>query len=132
MLRFTVGLLGGNSGVQFRSKELPHYTVAGYQADIAPGAWGNLHEQYGRRRLVDGWTGKGEKAVNLRDFNEMEIITRGLRVIIKVNGIITTDYTETDASVPREGVIALQLHDHELMEVQFTNIRIKPLKAAQE
>ena len=132
VLRFTVGLLGGNSGMQFRSRELPHFTVAGYQADIAPGAWGNLHDQYGRRRLVDGWTGKGEKAVDLRDFNEMEVIAQGLRVIIKVNGVVTADYTETEASVPREGILALQLHDHELMEVQFTNIRIKTLKETQK
>lgn len=131
VLRFTVGLRGGNSGMQFRSKEYPGYSVAGFQADIAPLAYGNLHEQYGRQRLVDGWTGKGEEAVNLRDFNDMEIIAQGPRVIIKVNGITTVDYTETDASVPLEGIIALQLHDHELMEVLFTNIRIKPLKSGQ-
>jgi len=132
VLRYTVGLLGGNSGVQFRSQEYTQYTVAGYQADIARLAFGSLHEQFGRRRLVDGWTGKGEHAVNLRDFNDMEIIAKGPRIIIKVNGVVTTDYTETDASVPRAGIIALQLHDHELMEVLFTNIRIKELRTAKE
>lgn len=132
VLRYTVGLLGGNSGMQFRSKEYPGFTVAGYQADIARLAFGSLHEQFGRRRLVDGWTGKGENAVNLRDFNDMEVIAKGPHIIIKVNGVVTVDYTETTPSIPQEGIIALQLHDHELMEVWFTNIRIKPIKTAKE
>ncbi len=130
VLRFSVKLApGGNSGVQFRSEELPRYEVAGYQADVVANGWGNLHEQNGRRRLVDGWTGKGEKAVNLNDWNEMEVSAKGPRIVIKVNGTTTVDYTETDASRPRSGIIALQLHKGDAMEVRFTNLRIRPVKA---
>ncbi len=131
VLRFSVRLVSGNSGVQFRSQALPGFMVAGYQADVVPLGWGNLHEQNGRRKLVDGWTGKAEGAVNLKDWNEMEVEARGSHIILRTNGLVTADYTETDPDRPRSGVIALQLHQGEPMEVQFTNLRIKPLTPAE-
>lgn len=127
IMRFSVKLVSGNSGVQFRSQQLPGFEVAGYQADVVDKGWGNLHEQNGRGRLVDGWTGKAEKCVNLKDWNEMEIEARGPRIILRANGVVTADYTESDPKVPREGVIALQLHRGEPMEVHFANLRVKPL-----
>ncbi len=130
ILRFSVKFVSGNSGVQFRSRELPNLEVAGYQVDIVPLGWGNLHEQNGRRRLVDGWTKKAELAVNLKDWNDMEVEARGRRIILKTNGVITADYVEADENVPLTGIIALQLHRETLMEVQFTNIRIKLLDAS--
>jgi type 1 glutamine amidotransferase len=130
-LRFSVKLISGNSGVQFRSQELPHFEVAGYQADIVPLGWGNLHEQNGRRRLVDGWSKKGEYAVNPADWNDMSVEARGRRIIIKANGMITADYTEADESKPLTGIIGLQLHRDTFMETRFTNIRIKPLDPSQ-
>ena len=127
VLRYEIRLVRGNSGVQFRSRQLPDYEVAGYQADAAPKAWGNLHEQNGRRRLVDGWWHKGEFNVDLSGWNEQEITAQGDHIVLKLNGVVTADYTEKDSSVPRTGIIALQLHDDPNMEVHFTNIRIKPL-----
>ena len=127
VLRFSVKFVSGNSGVQFRSRALPDFEVAGYQADVVPLGWGNLHEQNGRSRLVDGWTGKAEKAVNLKDWNEMEVEARGSHIILRTNGVVTADWTETDPSGAKSGIIALQLHRGEPMEVRFTNIRIKPL-----
>lgn len=127
VLRWSVKLVLGNSGVQFRSEELPKFEVAGYQADIVLNGWGNLHEQNGRRRLVDGWTGKAAKAINPKDWNDMEVVAKGPHITIKVNGVVTADYTEADASRPKSGVIALQLHKGEPTEVWFTNVRIKRL-----
>ena len=128
VLRFSVKLgRGSNSGVQFRSRELPDFEVAGYQADIVMLGWGNLHEQNGRRRLVDGWTGKGETVANPSDWNDMEVTAKGPNITIRLNGLTTAEYTETDASRPRDGIIALQLHRGEPTCVEFTNIRIKPL-----
>ena len=127
VLRFSVKLISGNSGVQFRSEALPNFEVAGYQADAVPLGWGNLHEQNGRRKLVDGWTGKAEKAVNLKDWNEMEVQARGSRIILRTNGVVTADWTETDPAGAKSGIVALQMHRGEPMEVWFTNIRIKPL-----
>ena len=130
-LRFSVKFISGNTGVQFRSQELPHLEVAGYQADIVPLGWGNLHEQNGRRRLVDGWSKKAESVVNLRDWNDMEVEARGRRIVMKTNGVITADYTETDESRPLTGIIALQLHRDTLMETRFTNIRVKSTEPSQ-
>lgn len=128
VLRFSVRLgRGSNSGVQFRSQELPDFEVGGYQADIVMLGWGNLHEQNGRRRLVDGWTGKGETVANPSDWNDMEVTAKGPNITIRLNGLTTAEYTETDVSRPRNGIIALQLHRGEPTRVEFTNIRIRPL-----
>ncbi|NLX20971.1 MAG: DUF1080 domain-containing protein [Phycisphaerae bacterium] len=130
ILRYSVNLVSGNSGVQFRSLEWPDYEVAGYQADVVlPFGWGNLHEQNGRRKLVDGWTGKADRNVQ-PGWNDMEVIAQGPRVILKTNGVVTADWTETDADVPKAGIVALQLHGGDPMEVQYTNIRIKPIPSA--
>lgn len=125
VLRFSTKLPKGNSGVQFRSQELDNYEVAGYQADTVVGGWGNLHEQNGRARLVDGWKGKGEFAVNPKDWVDMEVEAKGPHIIIRTNGVVTADYAEAAADKPKSGIIALQLHRGDPMEVYFTNIRIK-------
>jgi len=39
-LRLDYRLVGGNSGIQFRSKELPEWDTSGYQADMEDGASG--------------------------------------------------------------------------------------------
>ncbi|UCD28169.1 MAG: ThuA domain-containing protein, partial [Planctomycetota bacterium] len=128
ILRLSVKVVSGNSGIQFRSQELSDFDVAGYQADAAlSGGWGNLHDLHGRGKLVDGWQGKSEKVVNLNDWNEMEVEARGRHIKIKVNSLITADWIETDPDRSKTGVIALQLHSGKPMEVQFTNIRIKEL-----
>ncbi len=131
VLRFSVKLISGNTGVQFRSQELPGFEVAGYQADVVPLGWGNLHEQNGRGRLVDGWSRKAQDAVNLTDWNDMSVEARGRRIVIRTNGAVTADYTEADESKPLTGIIALQLHRESLMESRFTNIRIRPLDPSQ-
>ncbi len=127
VLRCDLRVVRGNSGVQFRSRELPDFEVAGYQADAAVKAWGGLHEQNGRRRLVDGWTGKGELNADYFGWNELEVTARGDRIILKLNGVVTADYVEKGPAAPRSGIVALQLHDDPDMEVHFTNIRIRPL-----
>jgi len=127
ILRIKAKLVSGNSGVQFRSKVTDTYDVGGYQADVVLKGWGNLHEQYGRRKLVDGWKGKSEFNIDPDGWNDMEVIARGPHVTIKVNGVVTAEWTETQPDVPRTGVIALQLHQGGPMEVRYTDIRIKPL-----
>lgn len=131
VLRFEVKFISGNSGVQFRSQELPDFEVAGYQADVVPLGWGNLHEQNGRRRLVDGWTGKAEKAAKLNDWNEMEVEAHGPHIVLRTNGVVTADFTESEPAGTKSGIIALQMHRGEPMEVWFRNIRIKPVNQPQ-
>ena len=133
ILRFSAKYVSGNSGVQFRSKAHPNFEVSGYQSDIVlPSGWGNLHEQDGRRRLVDGWTGKADRAVSGKDWNEMEIEARGPHILLRTNGVVTADWTEKDPAGARDGIIGLQLHRDDPMEVQFTNIRVKMLKSVEK
>ncbi len=128
ILKVDIKLINRNSGVQFRSKVLPHYTVRGYQADATRGkAWGNLHgENTGRRVIIDGWTGKGQTVVRPAKWNHYEIYCMGDHIKLTLNGLVTVD---TQDDMVREGVIAFQLHRGRPMSVAFRNIKIKPLKA---
>ena len=128
ILKIDIKLSNRNSGVQFRSKALSKYAVRGYQADATQGkAWGNLHgENTGRRVIVDGWTGKGEKVVRSGEWNHYEIYCKGEHIKLTLNGLVTVDTHDT---MFRTGVIAFQLHRGQPMNVAFRNIKIKSLGA---
>ena len=131
ILRYSVRLRNHNSGVQFRSRTFPQNVVKGYQADIAAEWYGSLYEEGGTRGvLANGFIGKAEKVVVVDGWNDMLIRAEGPRITITLNGVKTVDYTETvPAAQPARGVIALQLHQGEPMEVRFRDIRLKPLPA---
>lgn len=71
------------------------------------------------------------------EWNEMEIVCRGSKVKVKHNGctVINADFSELTepigkydfpySEIPKEGLIGVQNHGHELW---FRNIRIKELK----
>lgn len=134
VLRYSVRLVNHNSGVQFRSQRFADFVVKGYQADIADRWYGSLYEEgLGRGILADGFAGKGEKVARIDGWNDMVVKAVGDRITIKLNGLTTVDFTETDPNRPRSGVIALQLHAGPPMEVRFRDIRIRPLaRAAKE
>ena len=124
-LRVEMKLRNHNSGIQFRSERLPNWVVRGYQADAAQdNYWGNVYEEKGRGTLVDGWKGKGEKAVKLDGWNEYEILCDGDHIRLTLNGTVTADFHD---SARPEGIIAFQLHRGPAMEVYFRNVRIKVL-----
>ncbi|MBI5283101.1 MAG: DUF1080 domain-containing protein [Candidatus Solibacter usitatus] len=127
ILRADVKLRNHNSGIQFRSEELPEWVVKGYQADMAQGNWwGGVYEEKGTRGImVNGWKGKAEKVVKGDDWNTVEIYCKGEQIRITVNGLVTAELKD---SVKLNGIIALQLHAGPPMEVRFRNIRIKELK----
>ena len=60
-LRLQFRIVGGNSGVQYRSKEVNKWIVGGYQADFdGAGVWaGTLYEERGRGVLAK----RGNKVV---------------------------------------------------------------------
>ncbi|HVN05289.1 MAG TPA: DUF1080 domain-containing protein [Bryobacteraceae bacterium] len=125
ILRAEMKLRNLNSGIQFRSERVHDWVVRGYQADAAEdNYWGNLYEEKGRGTLVDGWKGKGEKAVKLKGWNDYEILCDGDHIRLTLNGMVTADIHD---SARREGIIALQLHRGPPMEVYVRNIRIKVL-----
>lgn len=129
-LKFSVKLRNNNTGVQFRSRAFDDFVVKGYQADIAPKAFGSLFEQGGPRRvLADGWKDKGEKYAVLDGWNEMTVRAVGPKITITLNGLTTVDYEEAQPGAqPSRGVIALQLHDGEAMEVRYRDIKLQPLE----
>jgi hypothetical protein len=129
-LRFEIKLRNHNSGVQFRSKRLPDWVVTGYQADASEAgdhsAWGNFYEEKGRGRNLmknpdEGWL-KAKSVVRTGDWNQYEVVARGHRVILRLNGVetINQEVDKTDA-----GVIAIQCHMGVPMEVQVRSIRLK-------
>ena len=129
ILKAQAKLRNHNSGIQFRSEEVPglRWAVRGYQADMAENNyWGCIYEERGKRGvMVNGWKDKAEKVVKLKDWNDLELLCDGDHINLKVNGLETADLHD---SVKLDGIIALQLHKGPPMQVYFRNMEIKVLK----
>lgn len=127
VLRTEVKLRNHNSGIQFRSEQLPDFVVKGYQVDMAQGNWwGGIYEERGKRGvMVNGWKSKAERVVKADDWNTVEISCQGPKIEVRVNGLITAELHD---DLKLSGILALQLHTGPPMEVRFRNIRIKELK----
>lgn len=124
----------GNSGIQFRSKRVENsHEVSGYQADVADGWWGKLYDE-ARRNKVLAAPRPEDLAAALKpgDWNEYEILAVGSKITLRLNGKTMVEYTEQDESIPRSGIIAVQIHSGGPMEVQFRDIRIRDLKTQQK
>jgi hypothetical protein len=149
-LRLKFRIVGGNSGIQYRSKEVKKWVISGYQADFDGGnGWtGSLYEEKGRGVLAKRGnkievTAKGKKkktgtttpakdivaSVKKEGWNDYTIIAKGNHLIQKVNGKISIELVDNqEARRAMEGLLALQLHAGPPMLVQFKDIRIKILK----
>lgn len=125
---------GDNAGVQFRSERIPnHHEVIGYQCDIGrmqdKPIWGWLYDESRRRKFLTEADPAKLKAVLKPDgWNQLTIRCVGPRVQIWVNGLQTTDYTETDDKIARQGLFGLQIHSGPPAEAAYRKIRIKELK----
>ena len=151
-LRLEFKIVGGNTGMQYRSKEVGKWVIGGYQADFdAAGHWaGTLYEEKGRGMLAkrgqkvvvpDGEQARRSSARRLprrtssprsrrKTGTSYTIIAQGNHLVQKLNGITTVDLTDDDPKKrAAKGLLALQLHAGPPMTVQFRNIRIKKLKA---
>lgn len=128
-IEFEVKLRNGNSGVQFRSERLPDGAVRGYQADIAEGkGWGSLHgERLPGGLIMDGWQGKAEHGVR-PGWNHVAVYCRGHHIRIAVNRRVMTDVRDPGAL---RGVFALQLHRGPPMRVEYRNLKLRRLRAAE-
>ena len=146
-LRLKFRIVGGNSGIQYRSKDNGNWVVGGYQADFdADGKWaGILYEERGRGILAQrgnqvvinadgskedvGKTAEEQTildAIKKEDWNDYRIIAKGNHLIHEINGNVTVDVTDhEEAKRAMSGVLALQLHAGPPMLVQFKDIEIK-------
>lgn len=154
-LRLQYKIIGGNSGIQYRSKVLEQGEfgpiVGGYQADFEAGKTysGILYEERGRGILakrgektvvkpdeagkakveVTGSVGDSESIqskIKNEDWNDYVVIAKGNHLQHFINGAQTVDVTdESPEKAAKSGVLALQIHAGPAMTVQFRNIRIK-------
>lgn len=123
----------GNSGVQFRSSRVPDSTaVVGYQADLGQKYWGCLYDEHRRRKILAAAPPELADVLRKDGWNTYIIRAEGSRITLKINGLTTVDYRETDEEIPATGIIALQIHSGPAMKMEFRNIRIKPLKTAEK
>mgnify|MGYP006275013111 CR=1 FL=1 len=145
VLRYRI--TGGNSGVQYRSRDYGDFVVGGYQADIdsGPKYTGIMYEEKGRGILAtrgqrvtvgaDGTKTPGEAigdaaelqaAIKPGDWNDYRIVARGNVLQHFVNGQLMSEITDEQADKrSSQGVLALQLHAGPPMKVEFKDIRLK-------
>jgi hypothetical protein len=143
--------VGGNSGIQFRSKRLPDYVAAGYQADLGPGKNhnGKIYDEHGKRGFLasvgeksvinaegkkqvistDEEAAKYANSLDLSQWIDYTIIAKGNHLQTLINGKPIADCTDNDtAHAATSGVLAFQLHKEKSdMTVQFKDIEIKKL-----
>ena len=139
-----------NSGVQYRSevKDESYWVVGGYQADMELGQKysGILYEEKGRGILAlrgqkvvleDGDNEKKPKknvvgettpsadvqaGIKQGEWNEYKIVAKGKVVEHWINGKLSIHVTDNTSVAPKEGVIALQLHQGKPMTAQFKDL----------
>jgi hypothetical protein len=142
-------IVGGNSGIQYRSKEVSKWVIGGYQADFEAGdTWnGILYEERGRGILAPPgertsvWSnGKPlklasigdpaaiKKAIKKEKWNTYRVTAEGFHFQHQINGVITSQMEDEDAARRvAEGLLALQLHAGPPMRVQFKDLKLTPL-----
>ncbi len=121
----------GNSGLFLRAQITganPEHgpDIEGMQVEIDPGAGkhtGGLYESGGR-----GWvimpTPEGERALNPGEWNDLEASVSGNHIVIHLNGVQVTDYTDATPKFS-DGVIALQIHTGGGVKMRWKDIAIK-------
>ncbi len=116
-----------NGGVQFRSARTakPPNEMRGYQADIGAGHSGCLYDESRRNRFLARATDEQIRRLEKPgEWNRLEVRCEGRRIRISLNGERTVDVTETDDSIPGDGLIALQIHGNCKAEISFRNLSI--------
>ena len=117
-----------NAGVQFRSQRAtkPAHEMVGYQADIGDKYWGSLYDETRRNKVL---AQPDEKVlsglVKIAEWNDYEIHAEGPRTRLVLNGRQTVDYTEPDETIPRSGLIGLQVHGGGKAQVFYKDITIE-------
>jgi hypothetical protein len=143
----------GNSGIQYRSVEMPEvakWVLKGYQFDIDAKQQftGQIYEERGRGFLAMrgqfNYIGDGKKPgtvgslgdggelksfIKTEDWNDIDIIARGNIIIQLINGHVMSQIVDDDkAGRKMDGVIGIQLHKTTgPMKIESRNIRIKEL-----
>ena len=150
-LKLKYKLTGFNSGIQYRSIELPNikYAMKGYQADIdgQQTYTGQIYEERGRGFLAlrgqatyigengkPGVIGKLGGSDGLKwlirgdDWNDLHIIARGNPLIQILNGRVMAVVIDDDATGRKlDGLLGIQVHLGPPMKIEVKDIRLKNL-----
>ncbi|MCA9215666.1 MAG: DUF1080 domain-containing protein [Planctomycetales bacterium] len=153
-LKLEVRLTGGNSGIQYRSRENDQrgkWSVGGYQADFDANNRfsGMLYGEQGggflaprgnfMRRTAEGHRliaslGNADDLATVykpEDFNTFHIVAKGNTLLHFVNGRLLAgliDEDENGGAYATEGILALQMHTGPPMKLEARNIWIKKLQ----
>jgi hypothetical protein len=153
VLKAEYKITGGNSGIQYRSFEIPNekWVIGGYQADIDAGGT-FVGSCYGERfrgmlcvrgqKCVIGDDAKPKQVgtvgdnkelfgkVKADDWNEYVVEAKGFHFTQSINGTLMAEFDDEDTKRRRDaGLLALQLHAGPPMKIQFRNIQLKKLNA---
>jgi hypothetical protein len=139
-----------NSGVQYRSVELPDvgkWVLKGYQADIdfANQYTGQIYEERGRGFLAlrgqAAYVAEGQPSraigtlesgdalkgyIKQNDWNQVHIIARGNTIVQILNGHVMSVLVDDDTkNRSLGGLIGFQMHVGDPMKVEFRNVWLK-------
>jgi hypothetical protein len=146
-LRAKIKVTGNNTGIQYRSKELPEngqWSVGGYQCDVHPAAPNNamVYEERGRGIIAQNgqgvvidpetkrWLASEHDPVqaDVAQWHEYTVIAQGNRLIHKIDGKLATDLLDFEsAKRSLEGILAFQIHRGPAMNVQIKDVLLKEL-----
>ncbi len=146
-LRAKIKQSGNNSGIQYRSKELPEngeWSVGGYQCDIHPVAANNamVYEERGRGIVCRNgqsvvtdpggasWLVAEREPVeaNVAQWHEYTIVARGNHLVHMIDGRVTVDLVDHDETKRSlKGILAIQIHRGPAMHVQIKDVMLKQL-----
>jgi hypothetical protein len=151
-LKLEFRMSGTNSGIQYRSTELPSvgkWVLKGNQADMdfTENYVGNIHDERGRgvisrrgevTRIVDGPVFKvvgniGDSTylrgvMNVTGWNEYHIIARGQVLLQFINKqLMSVAIDEDSKNFVAEGVIGFQMHTGPPFKIQFRNVLYRKL-----
>ena len=144
-LSFEVRVEGdNNSGVQYRSRRLAGFGVAGPQCDVhpSPAYFGMLYDEGGRgitatrgqqvafsadgqKRILT--QGKEPAAVDLGQWHRLRVVARGVTMQHFVDGELAIEVTDDSPRCSRKGILALQVHSGPAMVVQWRNLELRRL-----
>ena len=130
-----------NSGVFLRAPELKDPAFKGFEVQIFDDWSEDLTKKYEPNKhsngsIYDVLSPMLNMSKPIGEWNEMEILTKGSKVRVKLNGItiIWSDFAELTepigkfdfpySAMPKEGYVGVQNHGHELW---FRNIQVKKL-----
>jgi len=151
-LKLEFRMNGTNSGIQYRSTEMPDvgkWVLKGYQADMdfTQNYLGNVHDERGRgvlsrrgevTRIVDGPTFKVigtitdstllRGVMNVTGWNEYHIIARGPVLLQFMNHqLMAVAIDEDSKNRTAEGVIGFQMHTGPPFKIEFRNLLYRKL-----